>query len=110
VTDTGRYHLTLTADGQPVMHGWWAKESTARRQFRSWVGEHGQPDARIVLVDEETGDELESWPDEIDPALSVATASLIGSLSVHAALRAATRLTPRPEQRPGGASRCPGWT
>jgi hypothetical protein len=59
-----RYHLTLTAAGRPVMHGWWAKESTARRQFRSWVGEHGLPGARIVLVDEATGDVLESWPDE----------------------------------------------
>lgn len=46
------------------MHGWWAKEPTARRQFRSWVGEHGQPDARIVLVDEDAGDVLETWPDE----------------------------------------------
>jgi hypothetical protein len=46
------------------MHGWWARESTARTQFRSWVGEHGLPGARIVLVDEASGDVLETWPDE----------------------------------------------
>jgi hypothetical protein len=59
-----RYHLALTVDGRPAMHGWWAKESTARRQFRSWVGEHGPPGARIVLVDEASGDVLAEWPDE----------------------------------------------
>jgi len=64
VTAPDRYHLTLTTDGRPVMHGWWAKESTARRQFRSWVGEHGLPGARIVLVDEETGETLTEWPEE----------------------------------------------
>jgi hypothetical protein len=64
VTTADRFHLTLTAAGRPVMHGWWAKESTARRQFRSWVGEHGQPGARIVLVDEASGDVLAEWPAE----------------------------------------------
>lgn len=59
-----RYHLTLSSAGRPVMQGWWAEESTARTQFRSWVGEHGLPGARIVLVDEETGDVLETWPNE----------------------------------------------
>jgi hypothetical protein len=59
-----RFHLALTVDGRPVMHGWWAKESTARTQFRSWVGEHGLPGARIELVDEASGDVLETWPDE----------------------------------------------
>lgn len=63
MTSAGRYHLTLTAAGRPVMHGWWSSESTARDQFRSWVGEHGLPGARIVLVDEEAGEELASWPD-----------------------------------------------
>jgi hypothetical protein len=28
------------------------------------VGEHGLPGARIVLVDEASGDVLETWPDE----------------------------------------------
>lgn len=64
MTTAGRFHLTLTASGRPVMHGWWARESTARTQFRSWVGEHGLPGARIVLVDEAEGDVLASWPGE----------------------------------------------
>lgn len=33
-------------------------------QFRSWVGEHGMLGARIMLVDEETGETLTEWPDE----------------------------------------------
>jgi len=59
----GRYHLTLTLDGQPAMQGWWGNESTARRQFASWVGERGSmPGVQIVLVDEETGLTLAAWP------------------------------------------------
>jgi hypothetical protein len=61
-----RYHLTLTLDGRPAMHGWWADESTARGQFPGWVGSWGVPGARIVLVDELEQRELASWPD--DPA------------------------------------------
>jgi hypothetical protein len=60
--DPGRYHLTLTADGRPVLHGWWDSETTARRKFRSMVGEYGRDGVRITLVDEETSDELASWP------------------------------------------------
>ncbi|MFD4968976.1 hypothetical protein [Streptomyces sp. NPDC058424] len=60
-----RYHLTLTADGRPAMHGWWGRETTARRKFRDWVGEYGSArGARITLVDEETGETLTTWPDE----------------------------------------------
>ncbi|MFI1166597.1 hypothetical protein ACH4UM_24075 [Streptomyces sp. NPDC020801] len=57
-----RYHLTLTAGGRTVQHGWWGSEATARRKFAGWIGEHGRPGARIVLVDEETGETLASWP------------------------------------------------
>ncbi|MHC3450730.1 hypothetical protein [Streptomyces prasinus] len=58
-----RFHLTLTTAGRPVAHGWWASESTARRKLASWVGEWGDlPDARVTLVDEETGTVLTSWP------------------------------------------------
>ncbi len=47
------------------MHGWWADRSTAERKFTTWVGEFGaMPDARVVLVDEEAGVVLTSWPDE----------------------------------------------
>ncbi|WP_279628408.1 hypothetical protein [Streptomyces swartbergensis] len=36
----------------------------ARSQFRDWIGKHGVlPEARITLVDEETGTVLTSWPD-----------------------------------------------
>jgi len=63
--DPERYHLTLSAAGRPVMHGWWPLEATARGKFRDWIGEHGSlPDARVVLVDEETGETLAEWPDE----------------------------------------------
>jgi hypothetical protein len=61
-----RYHLTLTLDGKPAMHGWWADEATAQGQFPGWVGSWGVPGARIVLVDELERRELASWPD--DPA------------------------------------------
>ena len=30
VTASDRFHLTLAAAGRPAMHGWWARESTAR--------------------------------------------------------------------------------
>jgi hypothetical protein len=60
-----RYHLTLSSAGRPVMHGWWRREPVARGKFRDWIGEHGTlPDARVTLVDEETGDVLTTWPDE----------------------------------------------
>jgi hypothetical protein len=62
--DAGRYHLTLTLDGRPAMHGWWDVEATARRQFSSWVGERGEmPGVRITLVDELDGTELTTWPE-----------------------------------------------
>jgi hypothetical protein len=48
------------------MHGWWWSEATARRKFPSWVGGYGTlPDARVTLVDEETGETLASWPDPV---------------------------------------------
>jgi hypothetical protein len=60
-----RFHLALSAAGHPVMHGWWASEVTARGKFRDWIGEHSNlPDARVTLVDEETGETLTTWPDE----------------------------------------------
>ncbi|MER6062367.1 hypothetical protein ABT167_14450 [Streptomyces sp. NPDC001792] len=63
--DPGRYHLLLTSDGQPVQHGWWASEETARDKFRRWVGEYGSlPDPRITLTDGESGERLTSWPEE----------------------------------------------
>jgi hypothetical protein len=59
-----RYHLCLTANGRPSMHGWWAKESTARGKFSEWKDARGRPGVRITLVDEETGETLTAWPDE----------------------------------------------
>lgn len=60
----GRYHVTLTSAGRRVQQGWWASEATARRKFTSWIGEHSAlPDARVTLVNEETGEELAAWPD-----------------------------------------------
>ncbi|MFF4489398.1 hypothetical protein ACFY0F_23365 [Streptomyces sp. NPDC001544] len=63
--DPERYHLTLASRGQPVQHGWWGSEETARRKFTRWIGEYGSmPDAQVTLVDEETGTVLTTWPDE----------------------------------------------
>lgn len=63
VTNPDRYHLTLTAGGRPVQQGWWGSEATARRKWSGWIGEYSNlPDARIVLVDEDTGETLASWP------------------------------------------------
>jgi hypothetical protein len=61
-----RYHLTLTANGRPSMHGWWAEEKTARNKFTEWKDSRGRPGVRITLVDELVQRELASWPD--DPA------------------------------------------
>ncbi|WP_405673312.1 hypothetical protein [Streptomyces sp. NBC_01530] len=58
-----RFHLTLASTGRTVMSGWWADEATARGKFRDWIGRN-VADARVVLVDEETGRVLASWPDE----------------------------------------------
>lgn len=61
--DPPRYHLALTIDGRPTMHGWWQDRTTADRKFRSWIGERGSmPGARITLTDQTTGRELAAWP------------------------------------------------
>ena len=64
MTGPDRYHLTLHLAGRPTLHGWWGSEPVARRQFTSLVGQYGQPGAHVTLVDTETGDVLESWPDD----------------------------------------------
>ena len=56
-----RFHLTLFSAGRPIQHGWWGSEATARGKFRDWVGS-GVADARVTLVDEETGTVLAEWP------------------------------------------------
>lgn len=58
-----RFHLTLFSAGRPIQRGWWADEATARDKFTRWVGS-GVADARVVLVDEETGVVLAEWPQE----------------------------------------------
>jgi hypothetical protein len=63
-TDPGRYHLLLSLNGRPAMHGWWDDEATARRQCTGWIGARGRPGARITLVNEETGTLLAEWPDD----------------------------------------------
>jgi hypothetical protein len=61
--DDQRYHLTLSVDGQPAMHGWWSDRGTAGRKLRTWIGERGSmPGTRFTLVDEETGKTLTTWP------------------------------------------------
>ncbi|MFF3928302.1 hypothetical protein [Streptomyces hirsutus] len=63
-----RFHLTLSTAGRPVQHGWWGSEAVARRKLAVWVGEWGDlPDARVTLVDEETGATLTTWPETPRP-------------------------------------------
>lgn len=62
---TGRFRLALTARGRPIVRGWWADEATARRKYRTWIGEYGSiPGARITLTDEGDGSTLTTWPKE----------------------------------------------
>ncbi|MFD4788261.1 hypothetical protein ACFWN1_14620 [Streptomyces sp. NPDC058459] len=57
-----RYHLLLTLDGTPAMHGWWASDPVARTKARQSVGEYGRPGVRVTLTDELTGTVLTEWP------------------------------------------------
>lgn len=66
---TGRFHLTLTTAGRPVMHGWWGSEAIARGKFTRWVGDWGRDGVHIALVDEATGETLEAWPEEESPVV-----------------------------------------
>ncbi|MEV7364228.1 hypothetical protein [Streptomyces sp. NPDC091299] len=67
--DPGRYRVTLTAEGEPVMLGWWDLEATARRKYARLIGEQGsRAGAHVSLVDTETGNELASWPPVVGDA------------------------------------------
>ncbi|MFD5589421.1 hypothetical protein ACFWII_37240 [Streptomyces sp. NPDC127063] len=57
----GRYHLAMTANGRPVMHGWWNSRPIARGKFTQLVGEQGRPGVRITLTDEQTSSRLTTW-------------------------------------------------
>jgi hypothetical protein len=64
--DDERFHLTLTAEGAPAMHGWWGKRPTAEHQYRSWIGSWGSIDgASIVLAERADAGErvIASWPE-----------------------------------------------
>jgi len=65
--DPQRFHLTVSATGRPVMHGWWSRETTARDKFRDWIGAYGRmPAAHVLLVERIGADErlVESWPED----------------------------------------------
>jgi hypothetical protein len=62
VDDPGRYRVTVSTGDQPVMHGWWNSEATARRKFSAAVGDYGRDGMGVVLVDTETTEQLASWP------------------------------------------------
>ncbi|MEU6497563.1 hypothetical protein ABZ890_45660 [Streptomyces sp. NPDC046984] len=60
--DAGRYRLTLSTGDEPAVHGWWTKESTARRKFAGMVHQQSNRDgARLRLVDTETDEQLAVW-------------------------------------------------
>jgi hypothetical protein len=63
--DPERYRLTLTLDGRRVLDGWWGSEETARRKFRSTVGDYGRDGAEVALVDTESGETIASWPEPV---------------------------------------------
>ncbi|UUA11584.1 MULTISPECIES: hypothetical protein [Streptomyces] len=66
--DDERFHLTLSSGGQPVMHGWWCKQSTAEHQYLSWIGSWGSIDrAEIVLTERaEDGEHvIASWSPDL---------------------------------------------
>ncbi|GHG78436.1 hypothetical protein GCM10018980_77130 [Streptomyces capoamus] len=48
----------MTANGRPVMHGWWNSRPIARSKFTQLVGEQGRPGVRITLTDEQTSTSL----------------------------------------------------
>ncbi|MGW3341346.1 hypothetical protein ACWDCL_28165 [Streptomyces sp. NPDC001009] len=60
-----RYHLLLTLDGAPALHGWWGSKEVALAlaKTRSTVGEYGRIGARVTLTDEITGALLTEWPE-----------------------------------------------
>lgn len=63
-SNPNRYHLTLTSAGSRVMQGWWGERAVADGKFSEWIGLSKGPDARVTLVDEETGTVLTTWPEE----------------------------------------------
>ncbi|MGW2501852.1 hypothetical protein ACWCXL_12170 [Streptomyces sp. NPDC001588] len=68
--DAGRYRLTLSTGDEPAVHGWWAKESTARRKFAGMVHQQSSRDgARIRLIDTETNEELATWPKPVTSSM-----------------------------------------
>ncbi|MEV4041386.1 hypothetical protein [Streptomyces sp. NPDC049744] len=60
----GRYRVSVTTDGEPLIQGWWDDKTVARRKFASWVGEHGsRSGAEVILIDEGSGRVLTEWPE-----------------------------------------------
>ncbi|QUC62999.1 hypothetical protein IOD14_43095 [Streptomyces sp. A2-16] len=65
-SEQGRFRVTVSSAGRPVMSGWWADEVVARDKFRDWIGSHRdlvQP--HFTLSDENDGSLLTSWPEEL---------------------------------------------
>ncbi|MFJ8821219.1 hypothetical protein ACIREE_05495 [Streptomyces sp. NPDC102467] len=61
----GRYHLSLTIDGEHVLDGWWDDPDTADRKFDGMEKEHeANAGARLLLTEWDDGREwpLRAWP------------------------------------------------
>jgi hypothetical protein len=63
--EPGRYRLALTLDGRRALDGWWGDEETARKKFKDTIGDYGRDGATVALVDTETGETLDSWPEPV---------------------------------------------
>ncbi|MGW2523952.1 hypothetical protein ACWC09_44620 [Streptomyces sp. NPDC001617] len=60
-----RFHLVISATGQPTLTSWHMGETVARGRFTATAAEfRAVPGARVALIDEAERKTLAVWPDE----------------------------------------------
>ncbi len=85
-----RCRLALPAGSRPVMQSRWAGETTARRKFSGWTGEHGSlHGVRNTLGRERPGQTVTTWP-------------AVAPLGDSRPPRASSNSVPSPRGRPAG--------